>query len=83
MEKKENIIYVGVVSTWECVTNLFPWFLFQKTPISMLQFPWRILGIQIFFSSMNITLVFMKKTMNKKYSWLIIGPTEVFLLVTS
>lgn len=49
MEKKEKIIYVGVVSTWVCVTNLFPWFLFQKTPISLLQFPWRILGIQIFF----------------------------------
>ena len=83
MEKKEKIIYVGVVSTWVCVTNLFPWFLFQKTPISLLQFPWRILGIQIFFSSMIITLVFMKKTMNKKYSWLIIGATVVFLLVTS
>ncbi len=25
----------------------------------------------------------MKKTMNKKYSWLIIGATVVFLLVTS
>ncbi len=49
MKKKEKIIYVGVVSTWVCVTNLFPWFLFQKTPISLLQFPWRILGIQIFF----------------------------------
>ena len=30
-KKKEKIIYVGVVSTWVCVTNLFPWFLFQKT----------------------------------------------------
>lgn len=28
-----------------CTTAFFPWFLFQKTPIAIIQFPWRLLGL--------------------------------------
>ncbi|MBA2914756.1 hypothetical protein [Limosilactobacillus frumenti] len=29
-------------------TNLFPWFIFQHTPLHIIQFPWRFLGIATF-----------------------------------
>lgn len=30
-------------------TSLFPWYLLQKTPIAIIQFPWRLLGVSGFF----------------------------------
>ena len=35
-------------------TKLFPWFLLQKTPIHIIQFPWRFLGISTFCFSLVI-----------------------------
>ncbi len=29
-------------------TNLFPWFVFQNTPVHIIQFPWRFLGLATF-----------------------------------
>ncbi|MBD5805681.1 hypothetical protein [Limosilactobacillus walteri] len=29
-------------------TNLFPWFIFQRTPVHIIQFPWRLLGVATF-----------------------------------
>lgn len=33
-------------------TNLFPWFVFQNTPVHIIQFPWRFLGLATFCFSL-------------------------------
>jgi hypothetical protein len=80
-DKKEKIIYFGAVITWFLSTKLFPWEVLQKTPIQIIQFPWRILGFQVLFGSLILTSVFLKwKTSKKKRIWSLAG--IVFLIFT-
>ncbi|OTO22099.1 hypothetical protein A5816_002964 [Enterococcus sp. 3G1_DIV0629] len=80
---KEKIIYFCAVTTWFLSTNLFPWGLLQKTPIQIIQFPWRILGFQVLFGSLILTIVFLKwKTSNKKSMWSLVGIVLLIFTVT-
>lgn len=38
-------------------TNIFPWKIFTNTPLSVIQFPWRFMGIATFILSIMFTLV--------------------------
>lgn len=76
---KEKVIYFCAVITWFLSTNLFPWKILQKTPIQIIQFPWRILGFQVLFGSLILTTIFLKwKTNNKKSMLSLAG---IFLLI--
>lgn len=78
---KEKVIYFCAVVTWFLSTNLFPWKILQKTPIQIIQFPWRILSFQVLFGSLVLTIVFLKwKTSNRKRMWSLVG--IVFLIFT-
>ena len=80
---KEKIIYFCAVTTWFLSTNLFPWEFLQKTPIQIIQFPWRILGFQVLFGSLILTIVFLKwKTSNKKSMWSLVGMVLLIFTVT-
>lgn len=80
---KEKIIYFCAVTTWFLSTNLFPWEFLQKTPIQIIQFPWRILGFQVLFGSLILTIVFLKwKTSNKKSMWSLVGIVLLIFTVT-
>lgn len=64
---KEKFIYFCAVATWFLSTNLFPWKILQKTPIQIIQFPWRFLGFQVLFGSLILTTIFLKwKTSTQK-----------------
>lgn len=77
--KKEKNIYFCAVITWFLSTNLFPWQLLQKTPIQLIQFPWRILGFQILFGSLILVIAFLKwETTKKKRIGSIVG---IFILL--
>lgn len=45
-------------------TNLFPWFLFQNTPIKMIQFPWRFIEVATLLISVSGTWL-LRKTRNR------------------
>jgi hypothetical protein len=77
---KEKIIYISAVISWFLSTTLFPWVIVQNTPVQLIQFPWRVLGFQVLFGSLILTITFMKSVADKKKSsWIILG--SVLLLV--
>lgn len=43
----KQLTWIGVFSVF-LSTNLFPWFIFQRTPLHVIQFPWRFIGITTF-----------------------------------
>lgn len=47
-------------------TNLFPWFIFQNTPLHVIQFPWRFLGLATFCFSLVLA-----ELCSRKPRWLI------------
>lgn len=54
-------------------TNLFPWFIFQDTPIHVIQFPWRFMGIATFCFSFVLSQIIVKKSSKLIFPiWLII-----------
>lgn len=59
-------------------TRVFPWFLFQRTPIALIQFPWRFLGPASFFVALSASWMFSKISINNKYFYII--PTLLLLL---
>lgn len=80
---KEKIINFCAVTTWFLSTNLFPWEFLQKTPIQIIQFPWRILGFQVLFGSLILIIVFLKwKTSNKKSMCSLVGIGLLIFTVT-
>lgn len=82
-ERRERVIYFCAVATWFLSTNVFPWFLFQNTPIQLIQFPWRILGFQVLFGSLILVMVFLKcRPDQKKSIWWIGGIVLLLLTLT-
>lgn len=63
---KEKIIYISAVISWFLSTTLFPWVIVQNTPVQLIQFPWRVLGFQVLFGSLILTITFMKSVADKK-----------------
>ncbi|WP_418268215.1 hypothetical protein [Enterococcus hirae] len=80
---KEKFIYFFTIITWFLSTNLFPWEVLQKTPFLLIQFPWRILGLQVLFGSLILTLVFSKWRMDRTNSiYSIVGILILLFVVT-
>ena len=50
MKSSDKCIYFVCIISLIMTTSIFPWEYFQKTPISTLQFPWRLFGIVSLFS---------------------------------
>ena len=48
-------------------TNLFPWFIFQHTPLHVIQFPWRFLGIATFCFSYTAAVILQPKIESKGF----------------
>lgn len=59
-------------------TSIFPWFLFQRTPLVLIQFPWRFLGPASFFVALSAGLLFSNITITNKYRYIM--PTILLLL---
>ena len=68
--------------TWLATTSLVPWYLLQNTPAKLLQFPWRILSLQIIFSSLILTMIFFKNRRYNKTRELFYLFMTVLLLIT-
>ena len=68
LTSKERIVYGISFVLWYMSTSLFPWFIFQKTLIRLIQFPWRVLGLQAVFGSLILAIVFNKTVTAKKNS---------------
>lgn len=66
--KNQNLINLEYLGIFFVVlsTNIFPWFVFQNTPLNVIQFPWRFLGLATFCFS----LVF-AKLCSTKTNWII------------
>lgn len=80
MNTKEKIIYGLSVFTWIFTSTFFPWKKLSVFPFNILQFPWRILGIQGILGSVILSIVY-KYIANKKKNNFIIVSILVFLLV--
>lgn len=78
----EKKIYYGTCLTWLATTSLVPWYLLQNTPAKLLQFPWRILSLQIIFSSLILTMIFFKNRRYNKTRELFYLFMTVLLLIT-
>lgn len=46
------VYVIGVLSAL-CSTNLIPWLTLERTPLSIIQFPWRFLGLSSFMLSVS------------------------------
>lgn len=66
MSKKEKFIYYSSVVTWLSTTSFFPWRLLQSTPITLIQFPWRLLTLQTLFGSLILAITFGQKAKDRK-----------------
>lgn len=51
MEQNYKLIFILALVFFFASTNLLPWVQLQKTPISFIQFPWRLLAISSFLLS--------------------------------
>lgn len=81
--QKEKVIYLSAVASWLLSTNLFPWLILQNTPVQLIQFPWRILGFQVLFGSLILSIVFMKHAAIDKKSARYIAAIILSLFVVS
>ncbi|MGG5357601.1 MULTISPECIES: hypothetical protein [unclassified Enterococcus] len=66
LNKREKFVYYSTVVTWLLTTTFFPWILVQETPLNLIQFPWRILGLQAFFGSLILVMLYSKSEKRKK-----------------
>lgn len=66
--KNQNLINLECLGIFFVVlsTNIFPWFVFQNTPLNVIQFPWRFLGL----ATLCFSLVF-AKLCSTKTNWII------------
>lgn len=55
---------VGILMTI-CSTRLFPWSIFQTTPLNLIQFPWRLLGVATFCFSFSAAFVVSQININR------------------
>lgn len=61
-----NLEIIGIIFLLGS-TTIAPWFILQKTPVSIIQFPWRLLGITTFCFSFAAANVIRKVNINKLY----------------
>lgn len=66
MEKRDKIIYGMGVATFFMATTIFPWSLFQNTPLAVIQFPFRLMIFPTLFTC--ITGANLIKILSEKYS---------------
>ncbi|EMF0272708.1 hypothetical protein ACTXLQ_12130 [Enterococcus hirae] len=83
LTSKEKVIYLIAVATWLLSTKLIPWALLQNTPVRLLQFPWRILGFQVLFGSLILSIVFNRMVFGQKKRILGIAAIVCFMFVVS
>ncbi|KJU75182.1 hypothetical protein AH70_06800 [Pediococcus damnosus LMG 28219] len=69
-----------VLSLWAC-TNLFPWFIFQNTPVKAMQFPWRCFFLASFFISVLGVQVILFIFKPEKRKWVAAGLPLILLML--
>lgn len=79
--RKKGILFLSIGITF-CFfsTNLFPWFLFNGTPLRIIQFPWRFLGPATFCLAYSGSIFIQHLAVNKIVRSLFIAGT-MFLSV--
>ncbi|NTO45520.1 hypothetical protein HQ805_13215 [Enterococcus faecium] len=74
------IFFLGVFVLF-CSTNLFPWQLFNHTPVKSLQFVWRLNGFSSLFIAYTMSIVIYYIFSTKNNSWKIIVFTFLALIL--
>ncbi|HFM7050809.1 TPA: hypothetical protein ACG9XA_003026, partial [Enterococcus faecium] len=64
-----------------CSTNLFPWQLFNHTPVKSLQFVWRLNGFSSLFIAYTMSIVIYYIFSTKNNSWKIMVFTFLALIL--
>lgn len=75
------IWYLALIATFVS-TRLFPWKLFQNTPINIIQFPWRFMGIQSLFAAILLASIFDNLDGRKKQIRLASFSLSFLLIIT-
>ncbi|WP_334351726.1 hypothetical protein [Companilactobacillus sp. HBUAS56257] len=57
LERKYQAIYLMSILTFVMATKVFPWTIFNKTPIQVIQFPFRFLMFTTLFGSIIISVI--------------------------
>lgn len=74
---KKTFMWDATLIGFVCVlmsTTLFPWELLQKTPLHMIQFPWRFMGMATLLLSLSGVMVLVnQQLLTKKASYLVIA----------
>lgn len=79
-----KICWVFSIIALLITTNLFPWRLLQNTPLTIIQFPWRFMGIQSLFSSIVLTASIDKPTQIKEQiSFICVGLAALLILTAA
>lgn len=76
MTRTYKIIYGLGIATFLMTTNLFPWQLLQQTPLSVIQFPFRLMIFPTLFASLtgaNLIKIFSEKLHRKVKLSVLIG----------
>ncbi|EMW6020877.1 hypothetical protein AAFC92_002494 [Enterococcus faecium] len=74
------IFFLGVFVLF-CSTNLFPWQLFNHTPVKSLQFDWRLNGFSSLFIAYTMSIVIYYIFSTKNNSWKIMVFTFLALIL--
>lgn len=74
------IFFLGVFVLF-CSTNLFPWQLFNHTPVKSLQFVWRLNGFSSLFIAYTLSIVIYYIFSTKNNSWKIMVFTFLALIL--
>ncbi|XTT48239.1 hypothetical protein ACJK2N_02900 [Enterococcus faecium] len=74
------IFFLGVFVLF-CLTNLFPWQLFNHTPVKSLQFVWRLNGFSSLFIAYTMSIVIYYIFSTKNNSWKIMVFTFLALIL--
>ncbi len=76
---KATIVFTGL--SLFLSTNLFPWYLLQKTPVTLIQFPWRFLGYASFFISVYGAFLIVHLSQKSKLKKVIYSLVVILLCV--
>lgn len=79
MEKKYQAIYLMSILTFVMATKIFPWSIFNKTPIQVIQFPFRFLMFTTLFGAVVISVIISKIIRTTSFK---IPITLIFLVMT-
>lgn len=71
-DKLMNFIYFCSLLLTIMVTNLFPWQLFEKTPVVIIQFPWRLLVIVVVLLSLFFAYLIIAESSSLKIILLVL-----------